>query len=496
MNLARYCLTNAAPDPGETALEVVGAAGKPLEVWTYGTLTDTVLSVAAGLEAAGLQKGDTVLLRLGHSSDFPLVFFGAIAGGFVPIPTSGQLTSTEATAIVADSGASMVLHDGNTALPKGPGLRFAGPDEIVNLKRTRPGTFADTARDDPAFLIYTSGTSGSPKGVLHAHRAAAARAPMYKGWYGMTANDRLLHAGAFNWTYTLGVGLMDPWANGATSIVYDGPQDPDVWPRVIETSRASLFAAVPSLYRRILKYGDLSPSSFPALQRALTAGEALPENLYAEWKTRTGRELNEALGMSEVSTYISSGPDVPVRPGSPGKPQPGRKIAVLCEGSAEASRAEKGETGLLAVHRDEPGLMLEYWNRPEETARSFRGDWFLTGDRAREDEDGYVWYEGRADDLMNAFGYRVAPEEIEKVLAMHPDVLEVAVTAVPVRDGVSLITAFIVPRDPDTFSEGSLATAATTQLADYKCPKAYRIVESLPRTPSGKMRRKALVDLT
>ncbi|POF32848.1 class I adenylate-forming enzyme family protein [Roseibium marinum] len=493
MNLAKYCLTSAAADPGKTALEVVGPGGKILEVHTFGALTRSVLSVAGGLAAAGLQAGDRVLLRIGHSSDFPLLFFGAIAGGFVPVPTSALLTSPETEAILKDCGASMVLHDGKTALPLSTDVPFLGPEGIDALKRSAPAGFADTGRNDPAFLIYTSGTSGAPKGVLHAHRTAAARAPMYRGWYGISSADRLLHAGAFNWTYTLGVGLMDPWANGATSIVYDGPRDPEIWPRILEASRASLFAAVPSLYRRILKYGEVSTGAFPALRHGLTAGEALAAALYRDWKERSGRELYEALGMSEISTYLSSGPDVPVKPGSPGKPQAGRKVAILKEGvDTGTNLAAPEETGLLAIHRDEPGLMLEYWNRPQETAAAFRGDWFLTGDRARRDEDGYYWYEGRSDDLMNAFGYRVAPEEVERVLAADPQVLEVAVTAVAARAGVSLITAFVVPRDRDSFDADRLAAHAGNALADYKRPKAYRVVDQLPRTPSGKVRRKAL----
>jgi len=492
MNLARYCLTNASPAPGTTALEVVGPDSLLKERWTYGGIESAVLSIAGGLEAKGLKRGDRVLLRLGHSSDFPLVFFGAIAGGFVPIPTSEMLTSAEAAAILEDSGAAAVIHDGHTALPGGGALAL-GPDDLAALKAHERGQYADTTSDDPAFLIYTSGTSGTPKGVLHAQRTAIGRTPMYQAWYGISASDRLLHAGAFNWTYTLGVGLMDPWANGATSLVYDGPRDPEIWPGLIENSKATLFAAVPSLYRRLLKYGDVSTASFPALRHGLTAGEALPADLHREWVDRTGRPLYEALGMSEISTYISSGPTVPTRPGSPGKPQAGRKVAILSEDGKGEDFAAVGEPGLLAVHESETGLMLGYWNRPEETAAAFRAGWFLTGDRARADQDGYYWYEGRADDLMNAFGYRVAPEEVERTLGAHPDVLEVAVTAVPVREGVSLITAFVVPRTAGWHDETALADWAHDRLAEYKRPKGYRFVASLPRTPSGKVRRKVLI---
>ncbi|SHM93740.1 class I adenylate-forming enzyme family protein [Roseibium suaedae] len=496
MNLARYCLTNASPSKEAVALEVVGLGGALLERWTYGEVEAMVLRIAAGFAAAGLSRGDRVLLRLGHSSDFPFLYFGAIAGGFVPIPSSDMLTASEAGALLADSGAAAVVHDGRTVLPDGAYLAL-GPEDIAAMKAGEPGGYAQTSAEDPAFLVYTSGTSGTPKGVLHAHRTAAGRAPMYLGWYGISSADRLLHAGAFNWTYTLGVGLMDPWANGAVSIVYDGPRDPEVWPDLIEASGATLFAAVPSLYRRILKYGKVGRESFPALRHGLTAGEALPAELYLAWKEVTGRELYEALGMSEISTYVSSGPGVAPRPGSPGKPQAGRKVAVLSETQTNgAVLAPQGEAGLLAIHESEPGLMLGYWQRPQDTAEAFRDEWFLTGDRARFDADGYLWYEGRADDLMNAFGYRVAPQEVERCLSGHPQVAEVAVTALEMRPGVSLITAFVVPAEQGFQDADELARWALEHLAEYKRPKAYRFVPSLPRTPSGKVRRKALVSLT
>lgn len=492
MNLAEFCLTQARADLSKTALEVVGPGGAVEETWTFGDLRRAVLSVAAGLRLCGLEPGDRVLLRIGHSSDFPLMYFGAIAGGFVPVPTSDQLTAGEVGKILQDSGARLVLHDGSSPVPETMEASLLGPGAIDDLKKAAPGEFAVTKAEDPAFLIYTSGTSGTPKGVLHAQRSATARLAAHVGWIGLSSGDRLLHSGAFNWSYTLTVGLMDPWIKGATSVVYKGPRDPEVWPEILEASRATLFAAVPSLYRRILKYGDVSKTSFPALRHGLTAGEGLSAELHALWHERTGRELYEALGMSEVSTYLSSGPAVPVKPGATGKPQPGRKVALLRETEDGMVETETGETGLLCVHRDEPGLMLCYWNRPGETRAAFKGPWFVTGDRMRTDDDGYFWYEGRADDLMNAFGYRVAPEEVERVLLEHPNVQEVAVTDREIRPGVSLIAAFIVPHDPEQFDQEDLASFAAASLADYKQPKIYKALRQLPRTPTGKVRRKAL----
>src|SRR5690606_30293221 len=176
---------------------------------------------------------------------------------------------------------------------------------------------------------------------------------------GIGPDDVMVHAGAFNWTYTLGVGISDPWANGATGILYTGPRDIHVWPALIDAYRGTIFAAVPTLYRQLLKYCDITPSALPSLRHGLTAGEALPPAVDREWRTRTGRVLYEALGMTEISTYVSCSPSVPVRTGSPGRPQAGRCVAILPVGGGETPLAV-GETGLLAVHRSDPGMMLGY----------------------------------------------------------------------------------------------------------------------------------------
>lgn len=187
------------------------------------------------------------------------------------------------------------------------GVRVLHTEQITNFARfAEPTDYADTACDDPAFLIYTSGTVGRPKGVLHGHRVAWGRRPMYQGWYGISPDDVILHAGAFNWTYTLGVGLIDPWANGATAVLYDGPADPAVWPELIARFGVTIFATVPSLYRRILKYGRFRRAGLDTLRHGLTAGEPLPPTVLDAWRAATGTELYEALGMSEISTYIST----------------------------------------------------------------------------------------------------------------------------------------------------------------------------------------------
>ncbi len=493
--MARYCLADSARDtPEKIALIVVSDADAPLEEaerWTYGALDLAVRSIAAGLLAEGFKPGQRLMIRMPNTSDYALVFFGALAAGLVPLPSSSQLTESEAAFLLEDSSASAV------AITRGmevsaTGTHILRPGDIARLKANEPLTdYADTRANDPAFLVYTSGTSGRPKGVLHAHRSAWGRRPMYRGWYGIEQTDIILHAGAFNWTYTLGVGLTDPWANGATTVLYNGEKDVQVWPKLMAKTGATMFAAVPTLYRQILKYCDLTAHDLSNLRHGLTAGEALSPALLALWRATTGLNLYEALGMSECSTYVSTGPGMEIRAGSPGRPQPGRCVVALpVDGGTEP--LPPGETGLLAVHRSDPGLMLGYWRRGDEEEEVFRGDWFIGGDLARFDEEGYMWYEGRADDVMNPMGYRVSPQEVEAALERHPDVQEVAVTERRVRADVSIIAAFIVPREGAAPDAESLIKWAVTQLAAYKCPREIIFVESLPRTANGKVMRRAL----
>jgi acyl-coenzyme A synthetase/AMP-(fatty) acid ligase len=244
----------------------------------------------------------------------------------------------------------------------------------------------------------------------------------------------------------------------------------------------------------MLKYGALETGSFASVRHGLSAGEVLSPALFHQMIEHTGLTLYEALGMSEISTYVSSSPDVPPKPGSPGRPQPGRAVAILpVEGGTEPLRA--GESGLLAVHGSDPGLMLGYWNRPDEEREVFRGDWFVGGDLATMDEDGYIWFEGRNDDLMNAFGYRVSPQEVENVLLGHPAVAEAGVAQVRVREGVSIIVAFVVAASGVECDVAAILAHAEQHLARYKLPREICFVDSLPRTPNGKLLRRELHSL-
>jgi len=366
---------------------------------------------------------------------------------------------------------------------------------IERIKASPPlPDHADTAAEAPAYMVYTSGTTHRPKGVVHAHRSALGRVPMHVDWQGLGPADVMLHAGAFNWSFTIGVGLLDPWAVGATAVLYNGPHDVAVWPRLIRAAGATLFAAVPSLYRQILKYCDLLSGDLATLRHGLAAGETLSPAILQEWRAATGKELYEAFGMSECSTFVSNHAGMPIRPGSPGKPQRGRPISVISL-AGPPGPIPAGEAGLLAIHRSDPGLMLGYWRRPDEEKSVFRGDWFAGGDLAAIDEDGYFWTHGRADDIMNPGGYRVSPIEVEAALADCPGVAEVAVGEYRVRADVSIIAAYVVRREGGTADAAAILAYASERLAAYKRPKQVFFVTALPRSRNGKLLRRELAAL-
>jgi acyl-coenzyme A synthetase/AMP-(fatty) acid ligase len=492
-NLARYCLAeNARLRPHVTALTVVGD-GAALR-WTHAELDLKVRRLAAGLQELGLEPGARVMIRMGNEANAALAYFAAIAGGFTPLLASSQLTFEEADFLLNDCGAAVLAlgaafedeaHEGNRIVLRGADLeRLAGTAPIDD--------YADTGAEDPAYLVYTSGTTSRPKGVLHAHRAAWARRPMRAHWTGLGPGDVMLHAGAINWTYTLGVGVVDPLSAGGSAVLYNGHPDPAVWLRLIAEHRATVFAAVPGVYRQILKYAEPEQADLSSLRHGLSAGAALPVSLLAEWRARTGKEIFEAFGMSECSTFISSGPSTPVHPGSPGRPQPGRVVATLPAEGGETP-LPVGETGVLAVRRDEPGLMLRYWNRPEEEREAFRGDWFVSGDLVAFDAEGYMHHHGRADEVMNAGGYRVSPAEVEKCLLTFDGVAEAAAAERPGRDAdTTIIKAYVVMRDGAAPDEAAILAHCHEHLAAYKRPRAVAFLDALPRNANGKLNRRAL----
>jgi len=480
-NLAAHVLAAGAMQPDRIALQVVRPTGA--ERWAYARLIAAVRGAGSGLLALGLVPGDRVLLRLGNTPDFPVAFLGAIAAGLVPVPTSTQLTGPEITAMAARTAPRLVIAADGVALPGGLDCPVLPAARLAAMADLAPCDWHMASPDRAAYVIFTSGTTGVPNAVVHAHRAILARQMMHQYWEGLTSADRLLHAGAFNWTYTLGTGLMDPWTLGATALIPGAGVTPEQLPLLLKRFDATIFAAAPGVIRQMLR---AALPALPKLRHGLSAGESLLPTLRDQWQAATGTDLHEALGMSECSTFLSGAPGRPAPRGCIGWPQPGRRIAVLGDNGPQP----RGEPGVLAISRDDPGLMLEYLNDHSETAARFRGDWFVTGDQVVMQPDGALAYLGRADDQMNPGGYRVSPLEVEAALAGLPGAHDLAVAEVAIKPGTTVICGFYTADqdlDPET-----LSAFAANRLARYRQPRLWQRLDALPRNANGKLNRRAL----
>lgn len=432
---------------------------------------------------AGLVAGDRVLLRLGNTPDFPIAFLACITVGLIPVPTSSQLTVAEITKMANGLAPKAIIAGDGITLPGHPALIIAA-DTLRDWSDLPPAAFVLGDPNRPAYIIYTSGTSGSARGVVHAHRAIWARRMMMNGWYGLARSDRVLHAGAFNWTYTLGTGLMDPWSMSATALIPAAGTGAADLPALMARHGATIFAAAPGIYRQLLK-SNMPP--LPKLRHGLSAGEKLPDITRADWQSATGTPICEAFGMSECSTFISASPSAPTETGTLGRPQPGRRIALL---DAAGSPVQFGTTGQIAIHKSDPGLMLDYLDAADATAAKYSGDWFLTGDMGQQTKSGCIRYEGRADDMMNAGGYRVSPIDVKHIIAHYPNIQDAAAVELRVKSDATVIAAFYT--SPDMIDEADLAAHCAAYLARYKTPRLFIRRDTLPRGANNKLLRRAL----
>ncbi|MCA1334335.1 class I adenylate-forming enzyme family protein [Pseudooceanicola marinus] len=480
-NMAAHVLAKGQATPDKVALAILGLGRA--ERWSYARLEAAVRGTATGLRQAGLVPGDVVLMRLGNTVEFPLAYLGAIAAGLVPVPSSAQLTAPEVARLIKITRPAAILLGDGVVCPETE-LPVLDQAALLAMRDLPAADYHMGDPDRPAYIVFTSGTSGTPRAVEHAHRAIWARQMMHAGWYGLGPDDRLLHAGAFNWTFTLGTGLMDPWTAGATALIPAEGVPLTSLPLLLKRHEATLFAAAPGVYRKLLSDHPTLP--LPKLRHGLAAGEKLSDRIRDEWREATGLTIHEAFGMSEISTFLSGSPADPAAPGTLGRPQPGRRVAILGEDGAPVPL---GEDGIIAVDRADPGLMRGYLNAPEATAARMSGDWFLTGDLGRMDEDGAITYRGRSGDMMNAGGYRVSPAEVEAALSDLPGVTEIAVTEIEVKQDASVIAAFYTGTEQDPLTLSSLAAQ---RLARYKQPRIWQHCDALPRNSNGKLQRPAL----
>lgn len=502
VNITYECLARHAQTPVAKKVAMVFVDDKlGHRDFTYADLDDLSARFAQSFKNRGLKPGDRVLLRLPNTYVFPVAFFGAIRGGFIPVPTSPMLTGSEFAYLAENSGAAALVTDGrlfeplaNAGLPRSLLVVYATGDHGTiaideELKSTEPAQeIHPTYGSDPAYLVYTSGTTGYPKGVLHSQQALLGRLPAATHWFDFKpeGDDRIMHSGKFNWTYVLGTAMMDPLYHGKTVVVYEGENSPDRWIQLIAAHRCNIFIGVPTIFRQILQKTPADKSALPELKHAMCAGEHLTDEVLESWVSRFGFPIYEGLGMSECSYYISQRPGEKIKPNSAGKIQPGHRAHLLDE---NLQPVKAGEEGMLCIHRSDPGLFLEYWHSDEVNQRQFKDGWFLTGDYARADEEGYLFFLGRRDEIIKSFGYRVSPFEIERIYRDHAAIDDVVAFAEVLGPEKTLIALCVQLKPGHVFAGDALLEWGKARLASYKLPKKIYQLGKFPRSTNGKVLR-------
>jgi acetyl-CoA synthetase len=464
------------------------------------------------LKNLGFTKEDRFLIRLPNIPAFQISFLGGVKIGAVPIPSSVMFREHEIEYRINDSSAKAVI-----TTPKFVKEVHAVKKNCKTLKHIivvgdpQEGELSynqimkessihldtePTKNTDIAFFCYTSGTTGNPKGAVHLHQWVPGNDPSVLFWQNALETDIVAHTGDLNWIYPLGNGFLYTWRWGISTLVYDGKFDPVHWFELMEKYRVTNLASVPTAYRMFLTVKDAEKTyDLSALRHCISAGEPLNPEVIKEWKRRFGLDAHDGIGMTEIMVYLSNMQDMKIKLGSCGKPQPGHICALLDE---NGKPVPIGESGTLSVKKTDPGLFREYWNKLDKTKESFKGDWFLSGDVLYQDEDGYYWFSGRNDDLIKASGYRISPFEVESAIISHPEVLECAVVASPDPMRGTIIKSYVVLRDRTKASENmvkDIQEHTKKVAAPYKYPREIEFVTELPKTQSGKIKRKDLREL-
>jgi len=484
---------------------------------TYKELSTQSDQLANFLTEIGLEVRDRTLICLKNSLAYPIAFFGAIKAGIIAVPTSTLLSGSEVKYLANDSQAKAIVlsasnykdllpyvenldnlqHiivagiDSVDELPQPESVKIYSLNAILNNTDATPNHYKSKS-GEPAYLVYTSGTTGFPKGVLHSHRSLVGREPASEFWFSLKENERIMHSGKFNWTYVLGSALMDPLYHGHTVVAFEGKNDPNLWIELIQRHECTIFIGVPTIYRQIIQKTESTIADVPSLRHCMSAGEHLSSEMVIAWQERFNQDIYEAIGMSEFSYYISHSKYRPIRPGSAGFVQPGHQVKILNPETLEEVGVE--EEGMICIGMDDPGLFLEYWQLEEETREAKRNGYFFTGDYAKRDEDGYIWFLGRKDDIINTFGYRVSPHEIERVIKTHDLVADCVAFGLDVGAGKTIVAiAIIAHGELSSEQEEQILQFGQNNLARYKCPKQIYVMDEYPKTKNGKVLRKDLV---
>ncbi|GGH86675.1 acetyl-CoA synthetase [Pullulanibacillus pueri] len=509
-NLTEEIEQFAGKNDKKLALKYVGPAGTVLTL-TYDQLIKRANKLANGLLNLGLEKGDRILIMMPRSLDTYVAYIAALKAGMVIVPSSEmlrpndlsyRLNHSEARAIIAHEilteqieMADTEVVDFKIVLGKQPTEEWLSFEDVLNPESDN-FTAAKTKSDEMAFISYTSGTTGHPKGVVHTHSWAFAHIRTTASqWLDIQPEDTVWATAGPGWAKWLWSPFLATLGSGATGFLYNAPFDPERYLALIQAHKINVLCCTPTEYRLMAKSNALNAYDLKHLRSAVSAGEPLNREVIDIFQKQFNLNVRDGYGQTENTLLVGIMKDMELRPGSMGKPTPGNRVEIITE---DGDAADVGEVGDIAVHVDTPALFKRYYKDEERTKKSRRGNYYLTGDRARKDQNGYFWFEGRSDDIIISSGYTIGPFEVEDALIKHPKVKECAVVASPDPDRGAVVKAFVILQNPKDQEDSTLINElqdhVKTLTAPYKYPRKIEFVEDLPKTTSGKIRRVALRD--
>jgi acetyl-CoA synthetase/medium-chain acyl-CoA synthetase len=477
---------------------------------TFRDFTVRSNQVGNALHTLGIRKGDRILIMAPRVPEWWEAVLGIMKIGAVSMPGTTLLTpkdvayrlqAAEAVAVITDAEGALKVEQVAEACPT---LRFkiilgAEREGWVNYSRavsSAPSTLKPlpTRGDEPMMIYFTSGTVGYPKMVLHTHVSySIGHIVTGKYWLDLKATDLHWNLSDTGWAKAAYSNLFGPWIMGAAMFTFDGRGRFDARQtlEILERYPISTFCAPPTAYR-LLVLENLSRYRLAALRHCIGAGEPLNPEVIEAWQRGTGQTIRDGYGQTETVILVANFPPLAVKPGSMGKPSPGFTIGIVDDDGREVPAGTEGDIAVKLSPVRPVGLFQEYWRNPEATSNCLRGEWYITGDRAIRDEDGYFWFVGRADDVIISAGYRIGPFEVESALVEHPSVAEAAVVASPDQIRGEIVKAFVIlapGHQPSEQLRQDLQEHVKRVTAPYKYPREIEFTAELPKTISGKIRR-------
>ncbi len=474
----------------------------PWRSLNYAELDAASAKFAAGLATAGIERERRIALVMLDTVDFPIAFWGALRAGVIPVPINTLLPAEITGYILQDSRAAALFVSAPLLEPLRPAARRMSR-VVVSNPDARPSDFtkflaagaappiAECSPDEIAFWLYSSGSTGAPKGVRHIHSSLRATADTYAATVlNLNPDDVVFSAAKLFFAYGLGNSMTFPMAAGASAVLLPDRPTPDAVLEMMRRHRPTLFAGVPTLYAALLAHPELGAGAgSDRLKTCISAGEPLPEHVGQRWRDRTGSDILDGIGSTEMLHIFLSNSAGDIRYGTTGKAVPGYELRILNEAGADVADGEAGE---LVVRG--PSAADGYWNQRDRSRRTFRGEWTHTGDTYTRDAEGYYRYCGRQDDMLKVGGIWVSPFEVEEALIAHSAVLEAAVVGHPDADDLIKPKAFVVLQESAQGADrAALSVALQNEVKErigvWKYPRWIEFADALPKTATGKIQR-------